>query len=171
MQSKFLLVASTERGRFGQHVNLGYTAAGGTVAGTVPGLTAAVVPDEINYSGGVELIANARLTVLGDVIGRTLRSAGHLDLVSTSFEYNDPGGQLLSPPGPGCAGFPGFICRSVSFNEFAPRPGDLTLLLGAGGVKFNPAGNWLISGSVLFPLTDAGLRSRVTAVVGLDYAF
>jgi hypothetical protein len=44
-------------------------------------------------------------------------------------------------------------------------------VLGTGGVKFNPVGNWLISGSVLFPLTDAGIRSRVTTVVGLDYAF
>jgi hypothetical protein len=29
----------------------------------------------------------------------------------------------------------------------------------------------LISGSVLFPLTNAGLRSRVTTVIGVDYAF
>jgi hypothetical protein len=44
-------------------------------------------------------------------------------------------------------------------------------LLGTAGVKFNIAGNLLVSGSVLFPLTKAGLRSRVTTVIGLDYAF
>jgi hypothetical protein len=38
-------------------------------------------------------------------------------------------------------------------------------------VKFNPVGNLLISASVLFPLSNAGLRSRVTTVIGLDYAF
>ena len=38
-------------------------------------------------------------------------------------------------------------------------------------LKYNPVGNLLISGSVLFPLTDAGLRSRLTTVIGLDYAF
>ena len=65
----------------------------------------------------------------------------------------------------------GFTCNSASFDEFAPRPGNLTLLLGTGGVKFNLGGNMLLTGSVLFPLTDAGLRSRVTTVVGLDYAF
>jgi hypothetical protein len=32
----------------------------------------------------------------------------------------------------------------------------LTLLLGTAGVKFNPAGNRLISANVLFPLTSAG---------------
>jgi hypothetical protein len=44
-------------------------------------------------------------------------------------------------------------------------------MLGTAGFKFNPAGNWIVSASLLFPLTDAGLRSRVTTVVGLDYAF
>ena len=57
------------------------------------------------------------------------------------------------------------------FDEFDPRPGNLYLPLGTVGMKFNPFGNWLISGSVLFPLTDAGLRSRVTTVIELDYAF
>ena len=60
---------------------------------------------------------------------------------------------------------------SISLDEFAPRPANLTLLLGTGGVKFNLAGNLLLSGSVLFPLTNAGLRSRVTTTIGVDYAF
>ena len=49
--------------------------------------------------------------------------------------------------------------------------GHLTLLLGTGGVKFNLAGHLLVSGAVSVPLTNAGLRSRVTTVIGLDYAF
>jgi outer membrane putative beta-barrel porin/alpha-amylase len=168
-EAKFLLVASSERGRFGQHVNLGYTAAEGEVAGTLAGLTSAPIPDEINYSGGVEFVASPRLTVMGDVVGRTLRRAGRLDLVSKTFEYN-----AFSPttPGPDCGfGSVGFVCASTSLDEFAPRSGDLTLLLGTGGVKFNLTGNLLLSGSVLFPLTNAGLRSRLTTVIGVDYAF
>jgi len=171
-QAKFLLVASTERGRLGQHVNLGYTAAHSDVAGTVAGLSAASLPDEFNYTGGVEFIASPRLTVTGDVVGRTLRGAGHLDLVSKKFEYNDASLFVAGLPGPGCGGFVGgFTCATASFDEFDPRPGNLMLLLGTGGVKFNPFGNLLISASVLFPLTSAGLRSRVTTVVGVDYAF
>jgi len=65
----------------------------------------------------------------------------------------------------------GFTCRTASFDEFAARPGNLTLLLGTGGVKFNVAGNMLISASLLFPLSKAGLRSRLTTVIGMDYAF
>ena len=53
----------------------------------------------------------------------------------------------------------------------ASSVGNLSLLLGTGGVKYNPFGNLLISASVLFPLTKAGLRSRVTTVIGVDYAF
>jgi hypothetical protein len=90
-QVKFLLVASTERGRFGQHVNIGYTAAEGNVAGTLPGLTSTPLPDEINYTGGIEFVASPRLTVIGDVVGRTLRGAGRLDMVSKLFEFSDPG--------------------------------------------------------------------------------
>jgi hypothetical protein len=164
-EAKFLLIASDEKGRFGHHVNIGYTAATGTVAGTLTGLASAPLPEEINYSGGVEFVANPRLTVNGDIVGRTLRGMGRLDLVTKRFEYSMPGG------GPGCGGLAGLTCASVSLDEFAPRSANLTLLLGTGGVKFNLAGNLLISGSVLFPLTNAGLRSRVTTVIGLDYAF
>jgi len=170
LQSKFLLIASSERGQFGQHLNIGYTAARGDVAGTVAGLSSASVSDEINYTGGVEFIVGPRLTLMGDLIGRTLRGAGRSEVVSKSFEFNEPTA-LIGIFGPGCGGFSGFTCRSASFDEFAPRPGNLTLLLGTGGVKYNIGGNLLVSGSVLFPMSKAGLRSRVTTVVGLDYAF
>jgi hypothetical protein len=170
-QAKFLLVASSERGRFGQHVNIGYTVAQGNAAGTLAGLTSTPIPDEINYTGGIEFVASSRLTLMGDLVGRTLRGAGRLELATKRFEYNDPGPLIAGTPGPGCAGFVGLTCASVSLDEFDPRAGDLTLLLGTGGVKFNPTGNLLISGSVLFPLTSAGLRSRVTTVIGVDYVF
>lgn len=168
VQAKFLLIASSEHGRFGEHMNIGYTMAGGRVGGTFAGLTSAPLPDEINYTGGGEFIATRRLTVVGDVIGRTLRGAGHLDLVSQGFEYNEPS-PLKGVTGPGCGGFAGFTCKTAFFNEFDPRPGNLRLLLGAGGVKYNLVGNLLVSASVLFPLTDAGLRSRVATTVGIDY--
>jgi len=170
VQAKFLLVASTERGRLGQHVNVGYTAASGDVAGTVASLGAAPLPDELNYTGGVEFVASPRVTVIGDVIGRTLRAAGRLDLASKPFSHAafNENGVILETPG--CENS-GFACTNDFFDEFAPRSGNLTLLLGTGGIKFNISGNMLISGSVLFPLTKAGLRSRVTTVVGVDYAF
>jgi hypothetical protein len=170
-QGKFLLVMSSERGRLGQHVNIGYTAAGGDVAGTATGLTPASLPDEINYSGGLEFVASPRLTLIGDIVGRTLRGAGRLELVSRGFEHVDVQRSTIGTGAPGCGGFLGAVCTTTFFDEFDPQSGNLTLLLGTGGVKFNPFGNLLISGSVLFPLTNAGLRSRLTTVIGVDYAF
>jgi Putative MetA-pathway of phenol degradation len=181
VQGKFLLIASNERGRFGQHANIGYTVAGGRVAGTILGLNFEPVPDEINYSGGIEFVAGPRVTLIGDFVGRTLRGARHLDLVSNNFKYAVFTSVTPTPSayggsaGPDCGAVPGPIpgltCRSIFLKEFTPRPGNLTLLLGTGGVKYNLTGNMLVAGSVLFPLTNAGLRSRVIAAVGVDYVF
>ncbi|HEY7186429.1 MAG TPA: hypothetical protein VH436_07765 [Vicinamibacterales bacterium] len=178
-QAKFLLVASSQRGRVGQHLNLGYTVAQGTVAGTLAGQASASLPDEINYSGGAEIVMTPRLTLMGDIVGRTLRGAGRLDLVGKNFEYSDiskiplqPGQTTpYTPQQLVEMGILTFPTSTATLDEFNPRPGNLTLLLGTGGVKFNPFGNLLVSASVLFPLTDAGLRSRVTTIIGLDYAF
>jgi hypothetical protein len=156
-QVKGFLVASGGMGRFSPHLNIGYTFVDGEVGES--GLLAelggtAPVPDELNYAMGMEFAPHPKLTLIGDVVGRTLRRAGRLDMVSKGFQYQD-GPSVLT----------------ATFDEFDPRAGSLNLLLGAVGAKFNPAGAWLLSANVLFPLTDAGLRSRVTTVVGLDFAF
>ena len=172
VQAKMLLIASSERGRLAEHANIGYTVAGGDGVGAPLGLSAASIPDEINYSGGVEFMPNSRLTVIGDVVGRTLRNAGRLVLSSKQFQYVDPAISTFDPALPvGCGGFRGGRCSIATFDEFDPRPGNLTLLLGTGGVKFNPFGNLLVSAAVLFPINDAGLRSRLSTMVGIDYAF
>jgi outer membrane putative beta-barrel porin/alpha-amylase len=169
VQTKFLLIASSQRGRIGQHVNIGYTMARGNVGGAFAGLAAPPLPDEVNYSGGVDFVVSPRVTLIGDLLGRTLRGAGRLDLVSKKFEYNEPTLLVTGQAGPGCGGFAGFTCKTASFDEFNPRSANLRLLLGTGGVKYNLTGNLLVSASVLFPLTNAGLRSRATTMVGMDY--
>ncbi len=158
-QTKMFAIVSGGGGRFMQHANFGYTATWGSVPNvgllaTLGGETS--LPDEINYAVGVELVAESRLTIVGDILGRSLRDAGRLDVVSKPFEYVTRSG------GP---------VQTATFDELDPRPGNLNLTLGTVGVKFNPKGNLLISASVLFPLTSSGLKSRVTPVVGIDYAF
>ena len=49
--------------------------------------------------------------------------------------------------------------------------GDLSILLGSAGIKFNPVGQLLVVASVLFPLNDAGLQDSLTPVFGIDYTF
>ena len=93
---------------------------------------------------------------MGDVVGRTLRGAGRLDLVGKTFDYVDPSSIVtLSPTFSLEQAKAAPIIGHFPATEFDPRPGNLRLLLGTGGVKFNPFGNLLISASVLFPLTNA----------------
>jgi hypothetical protein len=157
-QTRLFAVVSGGTDRIGTHANVGYTfAAGDEGPGLIGRNGVGSLRDEINYAAGIELVASSRLTFIGDVIARTLLDAGRLRLESKRFEF-----QPLDPLLP---------VSSVAFDEFAQRPGNLTLLLGTVGAKFNPIGNLLLSASVLFPLTDAGLRSRWSTVFGIDYAF
>ena len=158
-QTKMFAIVSGGNGRFMQHANFGYTATWGSVPNAGPLATLGgdlPLPDELNYAAGLEFVAESRLTIVGDILGRTLRDAGRLDIVSKPFQYVTRNG------GP---------VQTISFDEFAPRSGNLNLTLGTIGAKFNPTGNLLISASVLFPISSDGLKSRVTPVIGVDYAF
>jgi hypothetical protein len=150
-QVKLFLVESGGTDRITQHVNVGYTFSKDSGASTT-------FPDEFNYAAGVEFVVEPRVTIIGDVVGRTLRNAGRLELMSKTFQFQPAG--TPAPP-----------VASMQFDEFEARTGNLNLLYGTAGVKINPKGNILFSASVLFPLTDAGLKNRLTTIVGMDYAF
>ena len=47
----------------------------------------------------------------------------------------------------------------------------IALGLAAFGAKVNVGSRALLSAHVLLPLTDGGLRSRVTTTLGFDYTF
>jgi hypothetical protein len=156
-QAKLFLVQSAGTSRLMEHINAGYTTAWGTVpnAGLLSQLGAdEPVPDEFTYAAGLEFVAESRLTIVADVLGRTLRRAGRLDLASKPFVYQ---GRTAA--------------ETVTFQEFEPRDGNLNLTLGTVGIRFNPVRDFLVSAGVLFPVNKAGLRSRLTTIVGVDYAF
>jgi hypothetical protein len=151
------MIASGGNDRFAEHVNIGYTAAIGETAlvTAVPTTGGGVsLPDEFNYAAGVEFVAHSRLTIIGDVLGRTLRNSGRLELQPKAFQFQGA-----------------TAVQTAQFDEFEPRSGNLNLVLASAGFKFNPAGNVLISANVLYPLSQSGLRSKLTTVIGLDYAF
>jgi hypothetical protein len=158
-QAKVFLVASRGSERWGQHANVGYTFAGGHLENVAPfggEDRGTQVPDEFNYTAGVEFVAESRVTLVGDIVGRVLRNSGRLAPRLKTFLFV-PGGV---PPD-----------RSAQFEEFTPTAGNLHLVLGTAGVKFNPVGNLLVSANVLLPVTKAGLRSRIGTVIGVDWAF
>ena len=156
-QTKVFGIFSGGNDRFGHHVNIGYTFSSGDLGVVGSGFRLPSLPDEFNYAAGVEFVATPRLTLIGDILGRNLHDTGRLEIEAKRFDFQPLDATL--PP------------SSMTFNEFSPRAGNLNLVLGTVGAKFNPTGDLLVSASVLFPLTDAGLKGRWTTVIGLDFAF
>jgi hypothetical protein len=168
-QAKFTLIMSGGTNRFAPHVNIGYTVSGSgdrsEVAGT--GFRSLGVSDEFNYAGGVEFVASPQLTLVADVVGRTLMDAGTVEAQTKTYDYRVQGAALGSP------------LQTSSTNPVTNQPyrqltltgGNLNLVLGTVGAKFNPFPNVLVAGHVLFPLTEGGLRDRLTIAFGFDFAF
>jgi hypothetical protein len=103
------------------------------------------------YQAGVEWAATDRLTVNGELMGRTIRNGGRLT-------YRD------LP----MAGNPfGLTSASVATVD----PAGQRRLSVAGGIKWNLAGTALITANLLIPVTDAGLVDHLTPVIGLDWGF
>ena len=169
VQTRLGLVVSTGTERFAQHVNVGYTFSGSTDVSTYIGddpelqnvlLPSDTPPDEFQFNGGLEFAATDRLTLLGEFMGRTLRNVGRLEMGERSFSYTPQGLPVVSP-----------ALQSPTFREFQASEGSLTVGLAAIGAKYNVGSRALLSTHVLLPVTDGGLRSRVTMTFGLDYTF
>jgi hypothetical protein len=182
------LIYSEEFGRLSPHLNLGYTFSSGSLSAdvaryqlgdevptpisTAPGAyetvfagnlpsavaTSLEVPDEVNYTFGLVASVHPRLTLSFDAIGRTLLDVSRFGTVAKTFDYRQvTGGPILS--------------TSRDAFDVTNAKGNLNLLLGVAGLKFNLFGTLLLSAHVIFPMSDGGLRPGVTPVVGVDYAF
>jgi hypothetical protein len=173
-------IASFAVGRFAPHVNFGYTfSSAGALRGT---LAAAAQPetelrDEVNAALGFDLVMTPRATLAVDVLGRSLLDAGRFREVDKVFPYESAGTGTGGGGGGGGAGGggggrpPSTTVQSVTHRELQLEPGDLRLFLGSLGIRFSPWRSVLVTAGLLFPLTDAGLRDRVTPTIGIDYGF
>jgi hypothetical protein len=145
-QTELFLIGSAPRGRVVPHANLGYTFSSG----------GAGVSNQFNYVGGVEFAATPRLTVVGDLVGRTFSDALRLKDVSVTHSFRQ------GPAAP---------IETTALREVATQSKSLTTVLGTAGIKLNAWQNLLLSGHLVVGLDDAGLRSRITPVIGVDYSF
>jgi hypothetical protein len=160
-QTKLFVIGSTGWGSFSPHINAGYTfsSGGSDLAGDLP--------DEINYSLGLDWAVHPRVTLNADFVGRTLRDAVRLESNLAEFPFcmtrsTTPGPPVCAPGGSAVENLP----------ELSGTEGDLDLWLGAAGLRFNPVGNLLISANALFQLGDEGLQSDdVLPVISIDYSF
>jgi hypothetical protein len=146
------LIVSSQIGRTSPHFNIGYV---GVSGGRPDSLYLSRLPNELTYAAGLDSAVTPRLTLFGDVIGRSLRDAGRLVSADRVFNYVNQ------------AGVPG----SMTLPSYEYSNGSLGVALAALGGKYNVYGNMLVSAQVLLPLTDSGLRTRPTIVIGADYAF
>jgi len=173
-QTNVFFVGSGEYGAFSPHVNLGYTFSNGEASpettsfeldaatyGTVPpGVTARTVdlsiPDEFNYVTGVAVGLHPRVTVGFDLRGRNIRDVPRFGLRNVEYPHRQPGDQPFT--------------ESDEFSVESTK-GNLNLLLGVIGAKFNIGATFLLNVSLLFPMTDNGLKPKPTPVIGFDYVF
>jgi hypothetical protein len=148
-QTTVKLIASSTYDKLAPHFNVGYTFTGKS------GSPFFNLADEFTYTVGTEYASTPRLTLNADLLGRSLRNFGRLEEAPRTFRYVSAAG----------------VAGSSTVNELAFQPGSLNLLVATAGVKYNVAGNLLISANVLVPVTQAGIRDRITPVIGFDYAF
>jgi hypothetical protein len=179
-QTRLLFIASGGFGRFAPHANIGYTFSSGkldpvvtdltepsglqgpyyttVLEGVTPYNTDLSVPDEANYTFGTEFLAHSTLTISADFVGRTLKDVQRFGVRTQTFNYRTTnGGPLLQTELPALD---------------VTSKGSLNLALGVISAKYNiPNTTLLLTGSVLFPLNDNGLKPGVTPVIGIDYGF
>jgi len=155
-QARVMFIGGTVIGSVNPHVNVGYTFGGeGMVFGADnrwagsfgdPELLRRQPSEEFNYTAGVDIAATSRVTIAGDVIGRVVRNSATMD------HHDDEGAPV----------------RQIFL---VVTPGTVHLLLGAAGAKVSVGGSWLLTGTVLFPLNDNGIKPGVSPVIGFERAF
>jgi Putative MetA-pathway of phenol degradation len=129
------VIASLERDRVAVHGDVGYSIGG--------------LSDELVYGGAVTVLGTSRLTLVGEIAGRRLSSAGRLT--------------ETTEPHPSLAGVE--TIRLTSIDRATER------VAGVIGFKWNIAATLLFSANVVKPFTSAGLNARWISTFALDYSF
>jgi hypothetical protein len=144
------LIASSGKGRFRPHANVGYEwwSKGVTVASDYVPNGTVEARHQVQYIAGLELEAAPKVTLLVDLLGSEIRGAGTFGYVS------DP---LASG-----------ITSSTSLVALPDTNRRLSLV---PGVKMNLKGKMLLSLNALVSLRDRGLHAKVTPVAGIDLTF
>jgi hypothetical protein len=104
---------------------------------------------ELDYSGAVAIAANERITFVGEMLGRRLDSGGRI------AETVAPHPTLVGVETIRLTGIPEASYRALA----------------VGSVKWNVAQTWLVSGSLLRPITSAGLTARLIPSIVVEYSF
>jgi len=156
-------------GRISPHFNAGYGWNGNSIlAGDVTAGTKSQLPSEVFYSAGVEAGIIRRLTATLDVIGQRVFSADRVQLSTISVP-----GVCDTYPGYDQAGPPGCQHPAASGNasSLTQGVGSYGITNASLGLRLRPFGKFLLTGNVLLPLDDGGLRAKVIPTVSGTYTF
>jgi protein kinase-like protein len=104
------------------------------------------VRHQLDYALGLEFEAHRRTTILLDVVGRRQFHGGRLAYRTVTV-------------GPGT--LDALLPISKGFDVVSVTP----------GVKWNAAGNVLLTGNIVASVANSGLRANVIPVVGMEWAF
>jgi hypothetical protein len=104
---------------------------------------------ELDYSGALAVAASDRITFVGELLGRRLDTGGRI------AETIAPHPTLVGVETIRLTGVPEATYRAVA----------------VGSVKWNVGETWLVSASLLRPMTKAGLTARLIPSVVVEYSF
>lgn len=137
----------SHRGRFTPNINIGYQWNGASSLFVNSAGSKLNLPSAFLYSGGVDYAVVRRLTVTAEFIGQAVIDGPRLVSTTATFKNQN---------------FPGVV-KTLSETYAMDNAGV--------GFKLKMFKGLLLSGSALFKLDDAGLRSNVVPLVGLSYRF
>jgi hypothetical protein len=128
-------IATFGRGAVASHVNAGVAVGG--------------LAREATFAWAIEAAASPRVTIDGEIVGRSIAGAGRIQNVPT----------------------PNATLEGVDTIRLVPDGSRLVTLTAVPGVKWNLSNTWVLAANVAVPLTSAGLVAPLTPFVGLDYAW
>jgi hypothetical protein len=129
------VIGSIEWRRLSLHSQLGYAFGG--------------LSRELDYGGALAVVGGPRLTLVGEVLGRRVESAGRI--VETVAAH------------PTLVGI-----ETIRLTGVADTTHRASLI---GSLKWNVATTWLVSASILRPMTAAGLTAAVVPSIVVEYSF
>lgn len=128
------------------HINVGYQWNGSSsLAGTFQTGGSRSLPDQMSFVVGTDLRLSARVTTAFDVLGDRVINGARLAPVT-------------------------FVRAGVSLPSIAVSDGSFTEWNGSAGLKVLLSEGLLLNANLLFKLNESGLRSRVTALIGVGYS-
>jgi hypothetical protein len=129
------VIGSYEIDRVGVHGELGYSFREAS--------------DVVGYAAAVTVVAQSRLTIVGELSGLRMGGRGRLAEVTQ--------------PHPGLVGVD--TIRLTAVEQTANR------VIAVAGVKWNVANTWLLTANLRRPLTDVGLNPGWVPTITFDYSF